>query len=123
MLWALLSRFNRLLLRTSYIMSAVPNLLKATIKDLQWAIAEKKCTSVDLVEAYLVSGRQLLSESVLTDKPPFCLGCDREGQSPRTETTCGYRDRSQRATGRDSSRTRRATGSRGKSHRRCVILL
>jgi hypothetical protein len=39
-------------------MSSVPNLLKATIKDLQWALAEEKCSSVDLIEAYLVSDRQ-----------------------------------------------------------------
>jgi hypothetical protein len=36
-------------------MSVVPNMLKATIKDLQWALAANKCTSVDLIEAYLVS--------------------------------------------------------------------
>ncbi|KAG7532069.1 hypothetical protein FFLO_03877 [Filobasidium floriforme] len=36
-------------------MSVVPNLLKATIKDLQWALAEKECTSVDLIEAYLAA--------------------------------------------------------------------
>jgi hypothetical protein len=40
-------------------MSAVPcNLLKATIQDLQRLLGERKCTSVDLIEAYLVSERE-----------------------------------------------------------------
>lgn len=54
-------------------MSVVPNLLKATIKDLQWALAEKECTSVDLIEAYLVSGRQRTHRSSPDRQAPICL--------------------------------------------------
>lgn len=101
------------------------DVLTATIKDLQVLLVEKICTSVDLIEIYLVSTqttnlylpvRRLITVhstfhisatrvSYMSNgmTPNLNTGYDREEQQGRLEALCGHRDGPERAALADRS--------------------